>query len=98
MIELKFDRLSDQQLRVWKSRSRHGWKIKRIALELGISSPVGSAGTREYPCSTGAMRLGRATVRRSSCGPYIAAAGMDARAIGGVSILTPREQSHGFAP
>jgi DNA-binding NarL/FixJ family response regulator len=37
MIELKFNRLSDKQLRVWRLRYRHGWKMKRIALELGIS-------------------------------------------------------------
>ncbi len=37
MIDLKFDRLWDQQPRVWKLRYRDGWRMNRIAIELGIS-------------------------------------------------------------
>jgi predicted DNA-binding protein YlxM (UPF0122 family) len=37
MIELKFNRLSDKQFRVWRLRYRRGWKMNRIAIELEVS-------------------------------------------------------------
>jgi DNA-binding transcriptional regulator LsrR (DeoR family) len=30
-------RLSDKQLRAWRLRYRNGWRLKHIALEMGIS-------------------------------------------------------------
>lgn len=37
MVELKFDRLTEKQLAVWRMRYRYGWKLKKIAVEIGIS-------------------------------------------------------------
>jgi DNA-binding NarL/FixJ family response regulator len=38
MIELKFDNLTARQRKLWTMRYRYGWRMKRIGLELGITS------------------------------------------------------------
>jgi endonuclease V-like protein UPF0215 family len=61
----KMNRLTDKQREVWLMRYRYGWRLKRIALRMGISPQAASALVRRAQRTAGVPESYRLSVIRT---------------------------------
>lgn len=65
MTPIDFKNLSDKQRDAWRMRYRYGWRMKRIAIELGTTAPAVSRLLQRAQLKAGLPRRTNVSVLRT---------------------------------